>query len=437
MKKPLFWILLLGLILRLISLNQSLWLDEATSALVARNFNFGEIISKFSLGDFHPPFYYLLLKVWSMIFGTGEIALRIPSVIFGLLTVYLVFLVGRELINKKAGLIAAVLLATSGLHIYYSQEARMYALTALLVSCLVYLFIKKRWLLFSVSLVLLGMTDYVALLVIPIFWIVGRKDWRKLAISHLPLIIFYILWLPILLHQFSTGLTASQSAWGNLLGRSSLKEIILIPVKFMFGRIGFENLVVYGFVVGLVGFLFGFLIFKGLKKTSLWLRLWLIVPVILAVVIAFKLPILSYFRLLFVLPAFYLLLAGGIQSLPKQLKFVGLIFVLFLNLTSSIIYLTNPRFQREDWRSAAKALGSSKIVFSVNSQKEALSYYGKGDQIINFDQIDKKEKEIWLSRYVWEVFDPSDIARRKIEDLGYNKTYEYNFNGVVVWKYIK
>ena len=178
-----FFILILGLVLRLISLNQSFWLDEATSGLVVRNFSLTEIVTKFSPGDFHPPLYYLILKVWSSFFGTSEIALRFPSIIFGLLTIYLVYLIGKELFNKKAGIIAGILLATSGLHIYYSQEARMYSLTALLVSYLVYLFLKKKWFLFSIILLLTGMTDYPALLVIPVFWLVGRRFWRKLVLS--------------------------------------------------------------------------------------------------------------------------------------------------------------------------------------------------------------------------------------------------------------
>ena len=56
-------VIIFGFLLRVISLNQSFWLDEATSGLVVRNFNLGEIITKFSPGDFHPPLYYLILKI--------------------------------------------------------------------------------------------------------------------------------------------------------------------------------------------------------------------------------------------------------------------------------------------------------------------------------------------------------------------------------------
>jgi len=262
-----FFILILGLVLRLISLNQSFWLDEATSGLVVRNFSLTEIVTKFSPGDFHPPLYYLILKVWSSFFGTSEIALRFPSIIFGLLTIYFVYLIGKELFNKKAGIIAGILLATSGLHIYYSQEARMYSLTALLVSYLVYLFLKKKWFSFSIILLLTGMTDYPALLVIPVFWLVGRRFWRKLVLSSSLLVISYLIWLPIFIKQLSVGFSTVGSSWGNILGTFSFKNLALIPVKFILGRISFDDKYLYASIILLTAFLFGYLILKSIKST--------------------------------------------------------------------------------------------------------------------------------------------------------------------------
>ncbi|MCK4588787.1 glycosyl transferase family 39, partial [Candidatus Woesebacteria bacterium] len=76
-------ILILGLVLRLISINQSFWLDEATSALVARDMSFAQILSQFSPADFHPPFYYFLLKIWTATFGVSEVGARSLSIIVG------------------------------------------------------------------------------------------------------------------------------------------------------------------------------------------------------------------------------------------------------------------------------------------------------------------------------------------------------------------
>ena len=443
-----FFILILGLVLRLISLNQSFWLDEATSGLVVRNFSLTEIVTKFSPGDFHPPLYYLILKVWSSFFGTSEIALRFPSIIFGLLTIYFVYLIGKELFNKKAGIIAGILLATSGLHIYYSQEARMYSLTALLVSYLVYLFLKKKWFSFSIILLLVGMTDYPALLILPVFWILAGKDWKNLAFSHLLLIISYVFWFPTFLKQLVIGssLNSASPSWAGLLGTFSFKNFALIPVKFVFGRISFDDKYLYASIILLAAFLFGYLILKSIKSTRrvdsiIWL--WLVVPIFLGMIISFRLSIFSYFRFLFCLPAFYLLVAVGLKKLKPKISNILIIVLVGMNLIFSGIYLFNPRFQREGWRELTTFVKeesgnkSAIILFVADSNMEAYKYYDSNANITGPNGFGTKYKEIWLIRYLQPVFDSKDLLRAKIEASGYNKEKEYDFNGVVVWKYEK
>ncbi|PJA55943.1 hypothetical protein CO165_00980, partial [Candidatus Roizmanbacteria bacterium CG_4_9_14_3_um_filter_33_18] len=58
------------------------------------HFNLTQIISKFSPTDFHPPLYYLFMKLWTNLFGYSEIALRMPSILFSLMTGYVVYLIG-------------------------------------------------------------------------------------------------------------------------------------------------------------------------------------------------------------------------------------------------------------------------------------------------------------------------------------------------------
>ena len=138
----LFFILLLGFILRLVSLNQSLWLDEAITVLAVKNHSFLQIITQYIGGDFHPPGFYLLLNLWTKIFGYSEVSARFPSVLFGVATIWIVYLLTKKLFSEKVGLLAAFLLAINPLHIYYSQEARMYAFAAFAVSLSFLFFIK-------------------------------------------------------------------------------------------------------------------------------------------------------------------------------------------------------------------------------------------------------------------------------------------------------
>ncbi|CAN5302305.1 hypothetical protein BH10PAT1_BH10PAT1_3080 [soil metagenome] len=449
--------LILGLGLRLISLNQSFWIDEATSASTIK-MSLAQFFGKFMPGDFHPPLYYLTARVWSMFFGTSEIALRSLSVLFGILTIYVVYLIGKEinkqslsLRDKNVGIIASILLATSGLHIYYSQEARMYSMSTFLVTLAIYFFIHLRqgyggqvkiWIGYAITLGLIGATDYLPLLILPIFWIYGvlskqKFTWfKKLFMSHIILFLFAILWMPTFLKQLSSGLNVvnHSPAWVSVLGKFSIKDILLIPVKFGIGRVGFDNKFIYGFVVLIVFSIFGYLLFKGLRlifvqrTTSLWLGLWLIVPLILALIISLKFPVLNYFRFLFVLPALYLILASGKKKL--------VILVVVINLITSFMYLTNIRFQREDWRGFSKFIGNNPVIFPADSQKEAFLYYNSNANILNVNDLNNM-KNVWLMRYAQPISDPSDSTRMKIENLGYIKTNEYDFNGVTVFKYAK
>ena len=82
--------------------------------------------------DIHPPLYYALLHGWAALLGTGPTALRLLSVVVGVLTIPLLYLVARRMLSARAALLAAFLLTINPLHVYYSQEVRMYGLVALL-----------------------------------------------------------------------------------------------------------------------------------------------------------------------------------------------------------------------------------------------------------------------------------------------------------------
>ncbi len=441
--KYFIWVVvILGLVLRLISLNQSIWLDEATTALAAK-MPLTDIFTKFLPADFHPPFYYLLMKGWVGIFGSSEIALRIPSVIFGVATIYFIYLIAKKFFDRKVAVIASALAASSGLLIYYSQEARMYSLAAFLVSILFYLFLERKWIPFSICLAILGMTDYTALLVVPVFIIFAGKDLKKVLLSTVPLIGVFALWTPTFLEQIGSGVAVTGTNWGRILGVLSWKNLGLIPVKFILGRISFDNKLIYAFVAG--GTTLFYLALLGLSilrrpckdRPCKVVWGWLVIPILLGITISIKIPVLHYFRFIFCLPALYILAAKGISGL-RGVKFGAVLAVaVVINVLSSGYYLLNPRFQRENWRGITGAVGSDPIVFPSSSQYEALIYYGKGDRIVYYKNFDVGSQNIWLSRYVWNVFDPADSARVKIENLGYNKVQELNLNGVEFWKYAK
>lgn len=121
----LYPILALALVLRIPGLSRSLWLDEAYSVMVRGS---ADLIPLLTMEGPHPPLYFLTLKLWMGALGSSEVAVRSLSMVFGVGSVAAIYLLGRELYDRPTGLLAAVLLAVSTLHVQLSQTARMYSL---------------------------------------------------------------------------------------------------------------------------------------------------------------------------------------------------------------------------------------------------------------------------------------------------------------------
>src|SRR3989344_3680216 len=109
-------ILIVGFILRILNLNQSLWLDEAINVVAVKSYSFVSMITQYSVADFHPPGWFAILWIWGKLFGYSEISVRFPSIIFAVLTVYIVYLIGKKLFSANLGLIAALLISINPLH---------------------------------------------------------------------------------------------------------------------------------------------------------------------------------------------------------------------------------------------------------------------------------------------------------------------------------
>ena len=114
-----------GLALRL-AIPRGVWLDEAISIHQA-HLSIHDLFENLYYGDRHPPLHHLSLWLTVKVFGDGELAVRLPSLIAGTLVIPAMYELGRELYDRRTGLIAAAFGAASPLLIWYAQEARMYA----------------------------------------------------------------------------------------------------------------------------------------------------------------------------------------------------------------------------------------------------------------------------------------------------------------------
>ncbi len=459
-----YLIIALGFVLRVINLNQSLWLDEAISVLAAKNLSPLQIINQFSPGDVHPFGYYLILWLWVHIFGASEISVRAISVIAGTLGILFIYKLGARLFSKKVGLISALFLCLNPLHVYYSQEARMYALLSLFVTVSFYFFISfnSRFskLGYLISTLFILYLDYVGYLVIAsqVIYLWFSKS-NKLKQVLLTLLIPLILAIPIFIYlpiQLDKGYKTATSlpVWAKVVGGLDIKQLLLIPAKTIIGRISFANKIEYFFIILLGSMLYGVLIIKAINSRNKNLKIiisWLFIPLIFMILISFFLPVLAYHRLLFLLPAFFILVSLGAFTIGLKLRFFLIGILVGISLISLLIYYTDKNFQREDWRGAIKKIDDLKtnevvILFEDNHLPPPYLYYESNfsssfaglkkippnsyDDLADLSSTIELKKTLFLFEYLFEINDPNKLLVNFIEKKGFHPVDIYNFSGV-------
>src|SRR6476660_3863085 len=126
-------LLALGAFLRLYHLDfQSVWLDEINTLNDANpDFTLSEVFASVAKYDLHPPLYFFVIHFLFKLFGYTAFVARLFSVGCGIAAIFAMYNLGKELINRQVGLIAAALLCVNAYQIDYSQEARPYMMFCL------------------------------------------------------------------------------------------------------------------------------------------------------------------------------------------------------------------------------------------------------------------------------------------------------------------
>ena len=136
-------ILLLAFALRACRLgDQNIWWDEGLAIWAVRKGLLGATL--WTAQDVHPPLFFWTLWAWVRLAGESEFAARYITLGWGMLTVAAAYVLGARLGGRRAGLLAALLIAVARFHVWWSQEMRMYALAALAATLTLYAAV--RWL---------------------------------------------------------------------------------------------------------------------------------------------------------------------------------------------------------------------------------------------------------------------------------------------------
>ena len=172
-----------------------------------------------------------------------------------------------------------------------------------------------------------------------------------------------------------------------MLGKANIKNLLLIPLKFSTGRISFEPKIVYWTISGI----WATLLFSFALRPKLHLRgvifLWLFfVPFVIGLIASFFAPMLQYFRFIYLIPIFVLLITLGIDAKWQRFLIVGG-FLIF-----SLIYLLNPQYHREDWKGLVGDL-KTKTIYMIPSSSDAVKYYDKKIEIKDLKSLQSLELE--------------------------------------------
>ncbi|MGV8086217.1 MAG: glycosyltransferase family 39 protein [Candidatus Woesearchaeota archaeon] len=411
--KSSFWIIILILflaaIVRIVDIsNESYWVDEILT--IRQGQATASTLNLYLEGEMHMPLYIFLMWGWIHIFGISEIATRIFSAIFGIFSVYIIYLIGKKLFNKKIGIYSSLILALSPIAVYYSQEARLYSMFMFIVLLSFYTFIlylekgERKYLIWYIIInILMLYTNIFAFVVLGIhaLWVLIKNRLRlkeiviALAISVLSLI-------PIIMRiavQYSN-FDKSDKSW--LL--PSIDKIIMMLIHYA-GGIG---LLIVECVIIILGIFFcrrkNKVINNNIntknyttKKTKnyntknktgntdaenknniLILIAWAIIPIIMVFILSIIQPLYHERYLLFTLPAYILIISFYISEFKYSYQKILIILIILLSSYSLIIQHQN--VDKDNWRSVSKFLKDNVkeddyLLITPYYHQESLTYY--------------------------------------------------------------
>ncbi|NOZ04725.1 MAG: phospholipid carrier-dependent glycosyltransferase [Chloroflexi bacterium] len=404
LRPPLSLLLLIAFALRLIHLSfQPLWWDEGWTFYFATQ-PLSQLIQR-TAADIHPPLYYVLLKMWFALVGIGPWQARFFSVLAGMLTLPILYVIARQLLSRAVALTALVVIVAAPFDIYYSQEVRMYALLALFSLAATYALLrlmqdtreKVWWVAYVLCAAAALYTEYYAALVIAAHVVAvglsrGRRNaprtrlirptllaWAATAFLYLPWVIYaapklgtYVAgkvgiesYAPLSPQTFlaqhaiawSIGHPPATYLWLNWLALIPLL-LALIGVLGLFSNTGQEE-----------------------KARHRFLLLYLFVPLALGYLINLRLPFhpVGFERLLLpVAPAFWLLIAAGLVTLQRRssdaLAWGGAALLAVTTVLALNVFYTAPRYPNDDYRpimARLQALGrSDDVLLAIHPWQE-------------------------------------------------------------------
>jgi len=457
-------IVIVGAVLRLIALGyKSFWIDEIASVAIARRA--APVFWHFLWHDEgNMAAYYVLLRPWLHL-GYGEGVVRMLSVIPGVLSIPLMYGLGRRLFGGKTAVLAATLLALSPCAIAVSQEARAYSFVVLAVLLSTYIFVLfiegPTYKLACLYAVVAGLTCYfhyfgvlvpaahaISLMAVPR----GKRPWKPLVLAAAIIVVMAapILWL---IHTQDVG----HISW---VPAPSLLEFYHLGVFLAAYGGKAIGAILLGLDLTVVGlFLVRFAQAWGDRESGL--RCWryalvastVASPIVITLLASTVRPAFYHRFLIICLPGWLLMTAIGAQQIRSlSWRNIAIAAVCVLSLVSTIIVY---RRVTEDWRGAvdyliANARANDRLLyyqsvgeFGGESYRDWLAGGNQsrptpvGVDLINgawTNEIDHAQR-VWLVLYRAKANDSGSQAVEQELMKRYSRGEEQDFRGVSVIEY--
>jgi uncharacterized membrane protein len=393
-----------------VDIPRGLWVDEAISVSEAR-MSYSGMIHQLAVADVHPPLYFTILWASGRLFGFGDDAVRVPSIVFGILLIPLVYLLGKEAYDRRTGAVCAVVVSVAPYAVWYSQEARMYSL--LMVFSVIAFWAQLRvfhrggwypWIVYTVASIAMMCTQYFGIwqLVTQQLIFVGaivvrwRRHQRPRALFWPWLcsaVLIFIALIPLALmmkEQFHSAQATGQAFQGavNTIGTTNL-NIYTVLTNLAYSTIGFHSAAVMSYVIaswpiGVLGALV--LLGRHCRPVTYLLIAMIAVPIIAMFALGnFKESLADVRYLSTTVPLVLLVIARAATSLASSKRaltivMVAVVSVLCFALVNQQFYSANPR--RYNFREAldrvnAEARPGDVILYDpLNVEmKPVISYY--------------------------------------------------------------
>lgn len=426
---PFFFLLgtlVIGGCLRLYRLGvESIWLDEYYSIRYAIQPNVSSLLTTLNANTVHPPLYFLLLHFWLQP-GDTDFHLRLPSALFGTLSIAALYFTATEMFDRRVGLLSALLLALSPMHLWHGQDARMYTLLVFAIlssSCFLWAAWQKNkavaWAAYVVAATVSLYTHYLA---IPLLAIQNvfvalslftdranrRRRILRWLIAQIVVLLFFLPW-PLTFWDQTRIAAADTLSWiAELHGRPTLYKLVLTPVRFSFGyearsfyppwfAMACFAVLAFVFTLGALAKRNSFPFFSLPRMGAVLFTLTSWVVPIIALWLFSQIKPLFIARYTFVYsPFFYILLARGLCTIrPHQAQAMMVLVVISIFGCYAIQYHTHPR--TVPWREMANYVAggwqSDDVVLLLADRKTGwlFSYYACTN--IPAEQIRWPEKE--------------------------------------------